>query len=328
MLSIHDDMTIKWYNDGDRYCLHIRQDKMPDDPRKQDDDGRVTTMACWHSRYGLGDDIGKVDPDEFWRELVRKNVPESEILDAAEAGKLNGIRIAKNLEGENLVDIYETAQWRTVLGNSEPEEILEYEGVLRDAAAEYLMDALTIGHCQTLMQPYAEWLPLWLYDHSGITMSCGTRAYPYSDRWDSGQVGFIIVLKDRIVSARCLDPNDDGWREMAIEEMTAEVRTYDEYLTGDVYWFQVHKFDLRTATGMKSTATAGSMDMTLWKTACWIPSATVSTKLSRTTNTRWDRRSTTRIHTSSSEKTNRRDTIAGNRNLRLPALFKNQKRRL
>lgn len=242
MLSIHDDMTIKWYNDGDRYCLHIRQDYMPDDPREQDDDGRVTIMACWHSRYGLGDDIGKVDPDEFWRELVRKNVPESEILDAAEAGKLNGIRIAKNLEGENLVDIYETVQWRTVLGNSEPEEILEYEGVLRDAAAEYLMDALTIGHCQTLMQPYAEWLPLWLYDHSGITMSCGTCAYPYSDRWDSGQVGFIIVLKDRIVSARCLDPNDDGWREMAIEEMTAEVRTYDEYLTGDVYWFQVHKF--------------------------------------------------------------------------------------
>ncbi len=30
-------------------------------------------------------------------------------------------------------------------------------------------------------------MPLFLYDHSGITISC-SNSYPYNDRWDAGQV--------------------------------------------------------------------------------------------------------------------------------------------
>lgn len=187
-------------------------------------------MACWHSRYGLGDDIGKLDPDEFWRELVRKNVPESDVNEAAIAGRFSDIRLEECKDDPGFYDIYIDGE-------------LEYGGVLKTTIVYSVLDELSMGDCQTLMQPYAEWLPLWLYDHGGITMSCGTRWYPYSDPWDSGQVGYIVVLKDRFISERCLDPDDDSdWREKAIEEMMAEVKTYDEYLTGEVYWFQVHKF--------------------------------------------------------------------------------------
>ena len=41
-------------------------------------------------------------------------------------------------------------------------------------------------------------LPLWLYDHSGISMSCGDRTYPYNDQWDSGLVGTIYVTKESL----------------------------------------------------------------------------------------------------------------------------------
>ena len=78
-------------------------------------------------------------------------------------------------------------------------------------------------------------LPLFLYDHSGITMS--TR--PFSCPWDSGQVGYIFVT---IASAR----EEFSWKRMSpkrrarVEEMlTAEVKEYDKYLRGEVFGFTV-----------------------------------------------------------------------------------------
>jgi len=36
--------------------------------------------------------------------------------------------------------------------------------------------------------------PLFLYDHSGLRI----RMFPFNDRWDSGQVGFVFVTKEKI----------------------------------------------------------------------------------------------------------------------------------
>lgn len=188
---LHDNQTIKWEHEGERYCLHIRQDTRPENPREWDPDNSLTTMACWHSRYPLGDtNVTKgLSMEEFWQRLVRNNVGEDEVLAAAEAGKLTGIRLQENQENPELTDIYETVQWRTAIGISDPYESLEYEGVARAGVAQTLLDVMTVGHCMTLMEPHAEWIPLWLYDHSGITMSCGARTGQYADRWDSSQVG-------------------------------------------------------------------------------------------------------------------------------------------
>ncbi len=80
-------------------------------------------------------------------------------------------------------------------------------------------------------------LPLFLYDHSGITMSTGS----FSCQWDSGQVGWIYIMKD--------DENIKSWTEpwlkgRTIEEaandmMRAEVETYDEFITGNVFGYTV-----------------------------------------------------------------------------------------
>lgn len=74
-------------------------------------------------------------------------------------------------------------------------------------------------------------LPLYLYDHSGITMSTGS----FSDRWDSGQVGFIYV--DR---ATCIREFGEKFSVADIEkELKEEVEEYDNYLTGQVYWYRI-----------------------------------------------------------------------------------------
>jgi len=35
-------------------------------------------------------------------------------------------------------------------------------------------------------------LPLYIYEHGGVSMACGNRVYPYNDSWDSSMVGFGI----------------------------------------------------------------------------------------------------------------------------------------
>ena len=89
------------------------------------------------------------------------------------------------------------------------------------------------------MEPYAEWLPLWLYDHSGITMSCGARVGQFADAWDSSQVGWIIALKDTIIKELCA--TEENWREKAEENMRADVKIYDQYLTGEVYGYTLYE---------------------------------------------------------------------------------------
>ena len=75
-------------------------------------------------------------------------------------------------------------------------------------------------------------LPLYLYDHSGITMSTSAFSCP----WDSGQVGFIYATPDKIVQEGLLR-HDEDVRTILI----SEVNTYDLYLRGEVFYYNVEK---------------------------------------------------------------------------------------
>lgn len=76
-------------------------------------------------------------------------------------------------------------------------------------------------------------LPLSLYDHSGISMKVGS----FNCKWDSGQVGFIYCTKEEIKA--------EGISKKRAEEiLKAEVETYNQYLTGEVYTVVEECFDL------------------------------------------------------------------------------------
>jgi hypothetical protein len=82
-------------------------------------------------------------------------------------------------------------------------------------------------------------LPLYLFDHSGITISTGCGHFRAQDSmgWDWGQVGFVFVTKDKI--RECYGCQRIGKRilERAKKCLLAEVEVYDQYLTGDVWGF-------------------------------------------------------------------------------------------
>jgi hypothetical protein len=67
-------------------------------------------------------------------------------------------------------------------------------------------------------------LPLYLYDHSGITISTA----PFHCPWDSGQVGWIY----------CERGKEGKSDEDLTKYLEGEVEIYDQYLRGDVYGFE------------------------------------------------------------------------------------------
>jgi hypothetical protein len=78
-------------------------------------------------------------------------------------------------------------------------------------------------------------LPLYMYDHSGISISTS----PFSCRWDSGQIGFILVSKKKALE-------EFGGKKVTIKLqqkleaiLEAEVETYTQYVEGEVYGFQI-----------------------------------------------------------------------------------------
>jgi len=78
-------------------------------------------------------------------------------------------------------------------------------------------------------------LPLYLLDHSGLAIS----TTPFSSYWDSGQIGFIYCSFDKIKEFYNDEENHLKVMENALEILREEVKLYDAYLSGQVYYFTV-----------------------------------------------------------------------------------------
>ncbi len=82
-------------------------------------------------------------------------------------------------------------------------------------------------------------LPLYLYDHSGITMN----TTGFSCGWDSGQVGYIYVSREQVLKEYNWKVLSQKRREQIEKYLTGEVETYDKFLTGQVYGFNIDRTD-------------------------------------------------------------------------------------
>lgn len=80
-----------------------------------------------------------------------------------------------------------------------------------------------------------EVLPLFLYDHSGLTLS----TKPFSCPWDSGQVGVIAVTAADIRKEYGVKRITKQTREKVRTVLKQEVETYDQFLRGDVYGYVI-----------------------------------------------------------------------------------------
>ena len=78
-------------------------------------------------------------------------------------------------------------------------------------------------------------LPLYLYDHSGITMSTERFSCP----WDSGQIGWIFISKEKMRTEYSYKRVSKKLKARVAGYLRGEVKTYDQYLTDDVYGYRI-----------------------------------------------------------------------------------------
>lgn len=100
------------------------------------------------------------------------------------------------LQTETGFVIYDALKWVSELHGEEFESKEDALDRLEDAKEEWMEDepetSFTFAELNEIIALEYVLLPLYLYDHSGITMKTSGFSCP----WDSGQVGFIYASKD------------------------------------------------------------------------------------------------------------------------------------
>ena len=83
-------------------------------------------------------------------------------------------------------------------------------------------------------------LQLYLYDHSGISMSCSSFiGRSHHGEWDSGPVGYIYITADKVRKEYSAKRISKKLRERVAGYLKGEVEEYDQYLRGAVYGYIV-----------------------------------------------------------------------------------------
>ncbi len=76
-------------------------------------------------------------------------------------------------------------------------------------------------------------IPVFMYDHSGLWINTTGFSCP----WDSGQVGYIYVSKEKVRREYSCKRISKKLKEMIREMLCSEVDLYNDYLCGNVYGF-------------------------------------------------------------------------------------------
>lgn len=170
----------------------------PDAPDPRDEEN-LGHMVCWHRNYVLGD------------RQVHMPINEHQILPLI-AEEILGV----DQTDEILEAVYEEHKRQPYQQIKRAEE-----AALRDAIFERVV-------C----------LPLYLYDHSGLSIAVGPEAFEPFDSmgWDWGLVGFIDCTLDE-ARREFGDLPEGKLRRQAKARLVAEVQLYDHYLRGDAFGY-------------------------------------------------------------------------------------------
>ena len=218
----------RYYKDENQklFRIHVEPDENPWNPRT-DMDGNIGTMFCMHRRCFLGDNTEYQDVEGLKRAMIQElGIPMKKIRAYVKRGKANLALTYNRRERQ-----WEIWGEYSFLGKQ------QYGLYCAAPDMEWLdddlIDGITLKDIQKIANDNLVMLPLYLYDHSGLSMSCVDFGAP----WDSGQVGIIWTTLDRVKAARPGKQKKEEWIRLAKQDMTAEVKLYDKYLQGEVYGY-------------------------------------------------------------------------------------------
>lgn len=247
----------KYYKENGKIKrVSVETDNTPPNPRYEYD-GHIGKMMCWHRNYTFGDykENKFADNEDFLNDLIRENIKDITLINYVKNKKTsNGLELRYDRH-EKMWQLWGTYYLFPLMSIRDAEFgiIEEYKDVTW--LVDDIIEALPQEDKWKILEKHAQiiFMPLFLYDHSGITMNtCG-----YSCRWDSGQVGYIYTDRKTILDLNAYYRNKKGkstkvtknnWKKAAYLWMEGEVEEYDQYLTGEVYGIIEEEYDVEGDT--------------------------------------------------------------------------------
>ena len=220
-----------WEHDGTAYMLLFDTDPEPMNPRA--DDTPLARLFCVGSHAHLGDQGNGTELGEFLLGIIERTMTREEIA--------NRVR---TLEDEKRILI------RTAAYETDDDLVNEILNEISDGELE-------IREVDALLEGRAVIRPVWFYEHGGITITCGDRVNQFSDSFDSGLFGWIVIDKDTVTRNLSNGNPDFDWEAIAVGRIEAEVDVYDQYLQGEVYRYALY-------SGPMSNADADTTDEDMW----------------------------------------------------------------
>jgi len=264
-------------NSGKICRIHLEQDETPWNPR-EDMDGNIGHMMVWWNRYSLGDtkENTYADPEAFVNDMVRNHVSDNVIINFVKAKKTsNGLELVYDRK-EKLWELW--GYWKVYWnGNKVHHGVIESNNEL-DFLIDDIVEAMSFEDKWKLLERNGiAYLPLYIYEHSGITISTGGFSCP----WDSGQAGWIYTTKEEIMKCGGSIRNEKGnyikvteknWRKAAQVWMEGEVKLYDQYIQGDCYGYIIDELDMDYQAALESKMNLLDEDDMEWNEnvdSCW-----------------------------------------------------------
>lgn len=225
----HKGNTFGWRGEMELDDLTVSVKILNDDCGHSDNGSRewdnLGTMVCFHSRYNLGDEQSN-DPQEFLQELACS-------LDDTAADRMRH---------------WDDGDGWTYLDRNFDDPVAEC-----DKRIQAIID-------KVLDEQVPVMLPLYLYDHGGITM----QTTGFSCPWDSGQVGFIYATKEDLRKNYMTKRVTKSVIERAEKCLKGEVEEYDDFLTGNVWGYSIEIF------GSETCKECGNTDNPVdFEDSCW-----------------------------------------------------------
>ena len=213
-----------------RYKLKIEYDEDGLNPRTDYDN--FGHMICWHSRYNLGDENNYSEPKELLRELARSTLDEQEIIDYLKKGNSDTVKLDYNRSSREWeLNVYCDFLKKWFAEYTFPAKLENSKGLV----SEGILENLPISNLQELAERKNIILPIYLYDHSGITINNSGFHCP----WDSGQIGWIYASHDEVKENYGVINQES--LENAENLLRSETSTYDSYIRGECYGYTIEK---------------------------------------------------------------------------------------
>ena len=213
--------------------IDIYLDECPDidDPRTWDN---TAVFAIDYRGYNFGDrhDVSNTIEEYFWKYVKPKDIIElfKKDLHAVKRVDEDGDWYYDfEMEDENHEIHHESvsfwASWD------------EYsEDVARELVNLYFTDKTKLKMLEDTNK--VAFLPISLYDHSGITMWLGSKEGHVDARWDCSSVGYAFIEYDEKRFGKSKD-----WKQEAYDIMSSEMKVYNDYVSGEIYGWEIKDED-------------------------------------------------------------------------------------